>query len=103
VKADRVFLDAYEPARDPAAFEHARQSRAKGTIGEVHAFEPHCEGSPAVLQPADKATFATLWPRTASKASADHHLAAATLPSGRNGCETLGFGYTLLAFGVVRG
>lgn len=100
IESDREFLDAYDPARDPLAFETAWQSRAKGAVGEVHSFEPHYEGSPVVTQAAGDTRFSSAVGSHRFDARSGHHLAPATLSSGLNVYETLGTGYTLLAFGV---
>lgn len=99
IQTDQRFLEAFDPQRDRAAFEQAWQERAKSAVGEVHAFEPHYEGSPVV------------WPgggeggRGCSakgshrfEARAGHHLAPALLSSGSNVYEVFGDGFTLLAF-----
>jgi 2-polyprenyl-6-methoxyphenol hydroxylase-like FAD-dependent oxidoreductase len=98
IETDRDFLEAFDPVRDPAAFERAWHERSVGAVGEVHAFEPHYEGSSVVMHP-------DTLPRTTSAkgghqfvARAGHHLAPATLASGQNVFEVLGQGYTLLAF-----
>lgn len=97
IETDREFLERYDPARDLAAFEAAWNARAQGAVGEVHAFEPHYEGSP-VVWPAEGAG-----PAPSAKGShrfdarAGHHLAPATLADGRNVFAALGPGFTLLA------
>jgi hypothetical protein len=70
-------------------------------VGEVHAFEPHYEGSPGVCNPAG-----TSGPGGSAVGShqfaarAGHHLAPAALSTGRNVFDVLGDGFTLLAFGA---
>lgn len=98
IETDRVFLDAFDPAKDEAAFEEAWQARAKGAAGEVQAFEPNYEGSPVVLAQAQHARACSAVGTHRFEARAGHHLAPAALPSGRNVFEALGPGYTLLAF-----
>ncbi|RYZ08522.1 MAG: monooxygenase [Comamonadaceae bacterium] len=97
IEDDRRFLQVQDPQRDRAAFEEAWQARAKGAVGEVHAFEPHYEGSPVVWPES-----ATPGPSSAKgshrfEARAGHHLAPALLADGTNVYETLGPGFTLLA------
>jgi 2-polyprenyl-6-methoxyphenol hydroxylase-like FAD-dependent oxidoreductase len=100
IENDRVFLDAFDPSRDQAAFEQAWQARAQGAVGEVHAFEPNYEGSPVVDQePGQERTCSSVGSHR-FEARPGHHLAPATLASGRNVFEALGPGYTLLAFGA---
>jgi 4-hydroxyisophthalate hydroxylase len=99
IETDRQFLESYDAERDPAAFAQALQARANGAVGEVHAFEPHYEGSP-IVAPVNGARG----PSSAKgshrfEARAGHHLAPAVLGSGTNVFEALGPGFTLLAFG----
>ena len=98
IETDKDFLDTFDPDRDRAGFEKAWQERSQGAIGEVHAFEPHYEGSPVVAQgqPGQGACSARGSHRF--EARAGHHLAPATLASGDNVFEILGEQFTLLAF-----
>nr|WP_236698389.1 FAD-dependent monooxygenase [Xylophilus sp. Leaf220] len=96
IEDDRVFLDAHDPSRDLAAFEAAWTARAQGAVGEVHAFEPHYEGSTVVWGGEDRTSSASGSHRFDARPG--HHLAPAALPSGRNVYEALGEGFTLLAF-----
>lgn len=96
---DRQFLETFDPARDPAAFEAAWQARAQGAVGEVHAFEPHYEGSPVVWPVAGASQAPSAKGSHRFDARAGHHLAPALLASGRNTFEELGTGFTLLALG----
>jgi len=77
-------------------------------VGEVHAFEPHYEGSPVVWQmerdPVDEnadtpAPCCSAQGAHRFEARPGHHLAPAVLSSGANIFECLGTGYTLLAVG----
>lgn len=100
IETDRAFLDRFDPDREPQAFAQAWQARAQGAVGEVHAFEPHYEGSPVVwTEDGDGRT-----PGAAGahrfEARAGHHLAPAMLASGRNVFEALGSGFTLIAIGA---
>ena len=96
IEVDRQFLDAFDPQRDAAGFTQAWQARAQGAVGEVHAFEPNYEGSTMVWGSEGRVSSAKGSHRF--EARAGHHLAPATLGSGRNVYEELGAGYTLLAF-----
>ena len=98
IETDKEFLDTFDPESDRARFEKAWQERSQGAIGEVHAFEPHYEGSPVVAQgqPGQGACSARGSHRF--EARAGHHLAPATLASGDNVFEILGEQFTLLAF-----
>jgi xanthine/CO dehydrogenase XdhC/CoxF family maturation factor len=98
IETDKDFLDTFDPDRDRVGFEKAWQERSQGAIGEVHAFEPHYEGSPVVAQgqPGQGACSARGSHRF--EARAGHHLAPATLASGENVFEILGEQFTLLAF-----
>ena len=97
IETDRLFLDKFDPALDRPAFEAAWQARAQGAVGEVHAFEPNYEGSPVVWHSgADgKAPSAVGSHRFAAKNG--HHLAPATLSSGKNVYEGMSGGFVLLA------
>jgi 2-polyprenyl-6-methoxyphenol hydroxylase-like FAD-dependent oxidoreductase len=101
IETDGDFLTHFDPEQNKAAFEAAWQERSQGAVGEVHAFEPHYEGSHVVQQTeADDGS----WVCSAKgshqfKARAGHHLAPATLSSGNNVYEVLGAGFTLLSFG----
>ncbi|MDA7416930.1 FAD-dependent monooxygenase [Xenophilus arseniciresistens] len=101
IETDRQFLESHDPARDREAFEAAWHARAHGAVGEVHAFEPHYEGSPVVGQ--EEGQAAAVCSAKGSHrfdARAGHHLAPALLPDGRNVFEAFGAGYTLLAMGA---
>ena len=98
IETDHQFLEAHDPQREPAAFEQAWQARAKGAVGEVHAFEPNYEGSTVVAGAEGAVSSAKGSHRF--EARAGHHLAPAKLASGRNVFEALGPGFTLLAFGA---
>ena len=100
IDADREFLDAHDPARDKAAFEQAWQARAQGAVGEVHAFEPHYEGSAVVWGSQGRATSAKGSHRFDARAG--HHLAPAMLDSRRNVFDELGQGFTLLDLGASK-
>lgn len=97
IETDREFLQEYDPARDAAAFEAAWGARAHGAVGEVHAFEPHYEGSPVVW--GSEGRVSSSKGSHVFQARAGHHLAPAALASGHNVFEQLGAGFTLLAFG----
>lgn len=98
IDTDREFLNTHDPQRDRAAFEAAWQARAQGAVGEVHAFEPHYEGSGVVWGSAGRVSSAKGSHRFDARAG--HHLAPAVLPSGSNVFEALGTGFSLLAFGA---
>ena len=97
IETDRAFLEAFDPARDRAAFEAAWQGRAQGAVGEVHAFEPHYEGSPLVWQESPGEHPCSAKGSHRFEARAGHHLAPAKLASGLNVYEMLGNQFTLLA------
>jgi 4-hydroxyisophthalate hydroxylase len=100
IDTDRAFLEAFDPARDAAAFEAAWTERSQGAVGEVHAFEPNYEGSPVVWHNQAAPHVCSAKGSHQFKARVGHHLAPATLSSGENVFEALGEGYTLLAFGT---
>ena len=97
IEDDRAFLEEFDPARNPSAFEAAWQSRAQGAVGEVRAFEPHYEGSPLVWQEGTGEHACSAKGSHRFEARAGHHLAPAMLASGRNVYELLGQQFTLLA------
>ncbi len=100
IATDREFLETFDPQRDAASFETAWQARAKGAVGEVHAYEPNYEGSPAVWQAIGERGVSSAKGSHRFEARAGHHLAPAMLATGRNVYEVLGAGFTLLAFGA---
>jgi len=103
IETDGDFLAHFDPEQDKAAFEAAWQARSQGAVGEVHAFEPNYEGS-TVVCPSEHAKSPLLVCSAKGshqfKARAGHHLAPATLSSGKNIYEALGIGYTLLTIGT---
>ena len=103
IETDREFLASFSPERDPVAFENAWQARAQGAVGEVHAFEPHYEGSPVVCSRHGERGVSSAKGSHRFDARAGHHLAPAVLSSGGNVFEALGPGFTLLAFGAHPG
>lgn len=100
IETDRKFLETFSPQRDLAAFEAALKARAQGAVGEVHAFEPHYEGSPVVWCASGERGVSSAKGSHRFEARAGHHLAPAMLGSGTNVFEALGPGFTLLAFGA---
>jgi len=98
IETDSDFLDQFDPLRDQAAFEAAWQQRSQGTVGEVHSFEPHYEGSPVVWSGRDASLSCSAKGSHQFEARAGHHIAPITLSSGRNVFEVLGDAFTLLAF-----
>ncbi|NBA95480.1 FAD-dependent monooxygenase [Pseudomonas sp. R5(2019)] len=101
IENDKAFLDAYDPARDKAAFDQAWQDRAKGAVSEINAFEPNYEGSPIVFGQPNAICSAVGSHRF--NAQPGHHLAPANLSSGQNVYEKLGEGYTLISIGASAG
>jgi 2-polyprenyl-6-methoxyphenol hydroxylase-like FAD-dependent oxidoreductase len=97
IEDDRRFLQDFDPARDRAAFEQAWQARSQGAVGEVHAFEPHYEGSPVVWPGKGAGRASSAKGSHRFEARAGHHLAPAALAGDRNVFEALGPAFTLLA------
>jgi 2-polyprenyl-6-methoxyphenol hydroxylase-like FAD-dependent oxidoreductase len=95
IEADRSFLEQFDPKRDREAFERAWNLRQSGATAEVHAFEPHYEGSPVVSGTVEAGCSAV--GSHAFKARAGHHLAPQPLSTGRSIFEELGGRFTLLA------
>jgi 2-polyprenyl-6-methoxyphenol hydroxylase-like FAD-dependent oxidoreductase len=98
IASDRAFLAAHDPARDHDAFAAAWAARASGAVGEVHAFEPHYEGSPIVFGPPGAESSAKGAHRR--EARAGHHLAPHDLPDGRGLPRSLKPEFALLSFGA---
>ncbi len=96
IASDRDFLAAHDPVRDPDGFAAAWGARASGAVGEVHAFEPHYEGSPIVFGPPGGESSAKGAHR--HEARPGHHLSPHRLPDGRGVPQSLGHGFTLLTF-----
>jgi 2-polyprenyl-6-methoxyphenol hydroxylase-like FAD-dependent oxidoreductase len=102
IENDRQFLQAFDAERDPVAFEAALKVRAQGAVGEVHAFEPHYQGSPIVWRPPGDVAALPVCSAKGShrfEARPGHHLAPARLAAGGNVWDALGSGFTLLAIG----
>ncbi|WKL14429.1 FAD-dependent monooxygenase [Comamonas testosteroni] len=97
IERDRQFLDAFDPEADRTGFESAWQARARGAIGEVHAFEPNYEGSPIVWGGPHGICSAVGEHRF--EARAGHHLPPAPLADGGNVFEKLGADFTVLCVG----
>ncbi|KMO10510.1 FAD-dependent oxidoreductase [Methylobacterium platani] len=100
IRDDREFLEAHDPARDPAAFEAAWAARGSGAKSEVGAYAPHYAGSPIV--PAEPGLVPGAAGTHAVAARAGRHLTPLPLSDGRNVYEALGPGFTLLAIGDGR-
>ncbi|MGH6980591.1 MAG: FAD-dependent monooxygenase, partial [Stellaceae bacterium] len=96
IRSDKEFLEAFDPARDRAAFERNWAERASLARSEVGEFEPNYAGSPVVWGPPGASNSALGSHQFAARAG--HHLAPRKLSSGRNVYEELGDGFTLLAF-----
>jgi 2-polyprenyl-6-methoxyphenol hydroxylase-like FAD-dependent oxidoreductase len=94
IERDSQFLSAFDPSVDRAAFESEWLSRAKGAIGEVHAFEPNYEGSPIVFNGENGICSAVGSHRF--EARTGHHLPPAPLTDGGNVFGYLGSDFTLL-------
>jgi 2-polyprenyl-6-methoxyphenol hydroxylase-like FAD-dependent oxidoreductase len=101
IEVDREFLNTHDPSVDKPAFEQAWLARTSGAVSEVNSFEPNYEGSPVVSGPrrAD-GTGGSAVGSHSFEARPGHHLAPAALPAGGNVFDSLGPGFTLLAFGV---
>lgn len=100
IETDRAFLEAFDPMRAPVAFEAAWAERSQGAVGEVHAFEPHYEGSPIVWQDTKAGHVCSAKGSHQFKARTGHHLAPVMLGNAHNVFDLLGDGFTLLALGA---
>lgn len=94
IAKDRAFLARYSPRRDRGEFEHEWSRLTAGDTAPA-SYEPHYEGSPIVWGPRDSACG--VHGNHTFEARAGHHLAPASLSSGRNIFEELGREYTLVA------
>ena len=100
IETDRQFLATHDPAKDQKAFDEAWSARARGAVGEVHAFEPNYEGSPVVASAQGSGASPSSVGSHRFVANPGHHLAPAVLSDGRNVYERFGAGFSLLAFGA---
>jgi len=91
---DRDFLARYSPQRDRGEFEEAWRSMTAGETAPPD-YEPHYEGSPVVWGPANSACGVK--GQHTFEARAGHHLAPASLSSGRDIFAELGRDFTLIA------
>lgn len=96
IAGDREFLDRHSPDRDLADFERAWASLSSEYTDRTFAYEPHYEGSPVVAGPPGGRSSAH--GQHTLEARAGHHLPPGLLGDGRNVYETLGRGFTLLAW-----
>jgi 4-hydroxyisophthalate hydroxylase len=94
IENDRAFLARYSPQRDRGEFEDAWSRLTAGDTAPP-SYEPHYEGSPIVWGPRDSAC--SVHGNHSFEARAGHHLAPASLSSGRDIFAELGPGYTLVA------
>jgi 2-polyprenyl-6-methoxyphenol hydroxylase-like FAD-dependent oxidoreductase len=95
IDRDRAFLERFNPERDRAEFARAWDAFGKQRDGPS-SFEPHYEGSSAVMGPPDGVI--SIHGAYSHVAQPGHHLSPRTLSNGRNVFEELGRGFTLLAF-----
>jgi hypothetical protein len=100
IETDRMFLKEHDPIQNKAEFQKAWNKRSQGAIGEVHAFEPHYEGSPLVWPSPQPDAVCSAKGSHQFKAQAGHHLAPSMLSSATNLFEELGSGYSLLCVGT---
>ena len=96
IRTDGEFFDRYNPERDPAEFARAWKQHESEVAPRVLTYEPHYEGSSIIFGPPGGASGAH--GTHTFEARPGHHLPPQILSSGRNICEELGRGYTLLAF-----
>jgi 2-polyprenyl-6-methoxyphenol hydroxylase-like FAD-dependent oxidoreductase len=98
IREDGAFFDAYDPARDRAAFEAAWNARKGDNGARAQAYVPNYAGSPVVFGPPGAQSGAH--GEHMFKARPGHHLAPQTLSGGANVFEKLSRGFNLLAFGA---
>jgi hypothetical protein len=99
IETDKDFLEKFDPQQDRVAFDQAWAQRSQGAVGEVHAFEPHYEGSPVVWHNSAGSRTCSAKGAHIYKARAGHHLAPASLSNGKNVFDMLGAEFSLLALG----
>lgn len=97
IDEDAAFFDRYDPDVDEPAFEKAWNSRTGGEFAPPW-YEPHYDGSPVIV--GAPTTDIGIHGEHTFRAQAGHHLASASLSSGRNVFEELGNEFALLAFGA---
>jgi 4-hydroxyisophthalate hydroxylase len=95
IRDDRAFLERHSPEIDGAAFAEHFAEMAKGFGKRLRDFEPHYEGSPVVVGPADGVTSAH--GTHTFQARAGHHLPPRPASGGGTVFEQLGQGFSLLA------
>jgi 2-polyprenyl-6-methoxyphenol hydroxylase-like FAD-dependent oxidoreductase len=95
IEVDRAFVETYNPDIDVEAFEKNWAARTSDATTEVHSFEPHYDGSPAVFGPQGGVSSSV--GKHAFTARAGHHLTPTMLSDGRNIFDALGDGFTLVA------
>jgi 2-polyprenyl-6-methoxyphenol hydroxylase-like FAD-dependent oxidoreductase len=98
IERDSQFLSSFDPSVDRPAFESEWLARAKGAVGEVHAFEPNYEGSPIVLN-GNKGVCSAVGSHR-FEARTGHHLPPAPLKDGGDAFGHLGTEFTLLCIGT---
>jgi 2-polyprenyl-6-methoxyphenol hydroxylase-like FAD-dependent oxidoreductase len=98
IERDSQFLSSFDPSVNRTAFESEWQARAKGAVGEVHAFEPNYEGSPIVLN-GNKGICSAVGSHR-FEARTGHHLPPAPLKDGGDAFGHLGSDFTLLCIGT---
>jgi hypothetical protein len=96
IESDRVFLERYNPERDRDAFEEAWKQMSSSSGTRQRSYVPHYEGSSVVM--GAPGAVCSIDGEHMITARAGHHLAPRTLSSGANVYESLGPGFTLLAF-----
>jgi 2-polyprenyl-6-methoxyphenol hydroxylase-like FAD-dependent oxidoreductase len=94
---DAAFFDRFDPQRDAEEFKRAWMARTGGEFAPPW-YEPHYEGSPVIVGAPSESIG--IHGAHIFKAQPGHHLAPATLSSGRNVYEELGNDLALIAFGV---
>ncbi|MBV8837869.1 MAG: FAD-dependent monooxygenase [Alphaproteobacteria bacterium] len=96
IARDAAFLARHNPDHDRADFERAWKARETDIGDRSRAYAPNYEGSAVVAGPPGGVSRA--YGTHAFTARAGHHLAPRRLSSGSSVFETLGEGFTLLAF-----
>jgi 2-polyprenyl-6-methoxyphenol hydroxylase-like FAD-dependent oxidoreductase len=96
IRADRDFLERYDPDRDRDAFERAWEEGKTRTPTRAMTYDPHCEGSSIVFGP--PGSVCSAHGTHTFEARPGHHLPSRLLSDGRNVFEALGREFTLLAF-----
>ena len=101
ISADRDLFDRIDPERDADEFARGWAAYAEAGNRHLNLYAPHYEGSSAIAGPRGGVSGAAS--ERSERARPGHYLPPWRLASGRNVCEELGRGFTLVALGADDG